>query len=151
MGTIRNLFADRNLRCTTQRLAIYEALCQRMDHPTAEELYRMVKPQTQRLSLATVYNTLEALCRAGLARKMSTGNGCCRYDADTTEHVHLLFRESGEIHDVPDELGCRVLDDLRQKVVAEIERRMGVKVEGLDIQLVARRNGQRARRPVLSI
>ena len=97
-----------------------------------------------RLSLATVYNTLEALCRAGLTRRLPTGNGCCRYDADTTEHLHLCFRESDEIQDVPAELGDRMMTHLRRSVIGEIERELGVRIESLSIQLLASRTRQRA-------
>ena len=60
----RDLFETRSLRCTCQRLALYDALKASMNHPTAEELYRVVKlrPEYGRLSLATVYNTLAAVC-----------------------------------------------------------------------------------------
>ncbi len=92
--TTRDLFARHNLRCTTQRRALYETRCEQPDHPTAEELFRLVRPHIARLSLATVYNTLEALCREGLARRLPTGNGCCRYDADTSDHLHVRFRET---------------------------------------------------------
>ena len=142
--TTRDLFARHNLRCTTQRRALYETLCDQPDHPTAEELFRLVRPHIARLSLATVYNTLEALCRAGLARRLPTGNSCCRYDADTTEHLHLCFRESDEIQDVPGELSDRMMTHLRRSVIGEIERELGVQIEGLSIQLLASRTRQRA-------
>ncbi len=141
MATTRELFAGHNLRCTTQRVAIYDALSQRKDHPTAEELYRATKPLTRHLSLATVYNTLEALCSAGMARKLPTNNGTCRYDCDTSEHLHICFRDNGEIQDVPSELGDRLLRDMRRAVIWEIERRLGVEVDGVNIQLMARRKG----------
>ncbi len=148
MGTTRDLFARKQLRCTTQRLAIYDALHERADHPTAEELYHTVKPATNRLSLATVYNTLEALCRAGLARKLPTANGSCRYDADTSEHIHLLVRESDEIHDVPNDIARNLLAQVRSHLVARIEAQMGVKIEGIEVKLVAsRRNGMAAASP----
>jgi Fe2+ or Zn2+ uptake regulation protein len=137
MHGARELFATRRLRCTRQRLAIYEALRRCTDHPTAEELYRLVRPGSQRLSLATVYNTLEALCDAGLCRRLPATHGCCRYDADTSEHIHLRFRDSGHIRDVPPDLGLPLVDGLPQSVVQEIERRMGVRVDGISIQLLA--------------
>jgi Fe2+ or Zn2+ uptake regulation protein len=109
-----------------------------MCHPTAEELYRMVQPHTTGLSRATVYNTLEALCQAGLARQLPTPNGCCRYDADITEHLHLRLNESDEIRDVPAELGARLIEKLPKAVLQEIEQCMGVKIDGVTIQLHAR-------------
>ncbi len=140
MPTTKELFCDCKLRCTRQRAALYEALVEHHDHPTAEQLYRRVRRRTARLSRATVYNTLEALCRAGLARKLQTNNSCCRYDADTTEHLHLCFRETGEIADLPDGLGRKLLDRVRRSVIAEIERELDVEVDDLSIQLLARRS-----------
>ena len=142
--TTRDLFARHDLRCTTQRRALYETLCEHQGHPTAEELFRLVRPHIARLSLATVYNTLEALCKAGLTRRLPTGNGCCRYDADTTEHLHLCFRENDEIQDVPAELGHRMMTHLRRSVIGEIERELGVRIERMSIQLLASRTRQRA-------
>ena len=46
------------------------------------------------LSLATIYNTLEAFCQAGLAQRLPTPNGCCRYDATLENHLHVRYRES---------------------------------------------------------
>ncbi len=141
MATTRDLFADHNLRCTTQRRALYEALVQDKTHPTAEELYRKVKPHTSRLSLATVYNTLEALCKVGLARKLPTSNGCCRYDADTREHLHVHVGATDEIVDVPADLSTRLIEKIRLNVVSEIERELGIDVDGVNLQLVGRRHG----------
>jgi Fe2+ or Zn2+ uptake regulation protein len=139
MSLIREVFAERQLRCTAQRRALYEALYRDNNHPTAEELYRRVKPQMSRLSLATVYNTLEVLCKVGLARKLPTNNGRCRYDADTSEHLHVCFRENGVIQDVPDELGEGLLEQLPRSAIARIERELDVEVDGLNLQLLVRR------------
>ena len=136
----RDLFQQHGLRCTKQRIALYEALRKARNHPTADELYRLVRHQDRSnangLSLATVYNTLEALCRAGLVRPVPSSGGCCRYDADLSDHLHFRCRETAEIRDVPPELGKRLLDRLPKTIVAQIEREMGVCIEGLNIQLV---------------
>jgi Fe2+ or Zn2+ uptake regulation protein len=142
MSSIRELFAGRRLRCTAQRRALYEALLRDNNHPTAEELYRQVKLQISHLSLATVYNTLEALCKVGLARKLPTNNGRCRYDADTREHLHVCFRDNGVIEDVPEELGDRLIRQLPRSVISRIEHELGVEVDGLNVQLLVRRNGK---------
>ncbi len=139
MCSIRELFAGRRLRCTAQRRALYEALLGDNRHPTAEELYRRVKLQMKRLSLATVYNTLEVLCKVGLARKLPTNNGRCRYDGDTSEHLHVCFRDDGVIEDLPGELGDRLIRQLPRSVISQIERELGVEVDGLNVQLLVRR------------
>jgi Fur family peroxide stress response transcriptional regulator len=143
--TTRELFQQHGLRCTRQRIALYEALRKARNHPTADELYRLAlqhDPEAARgLSRATVYNTLEALGRAGLVHQVPNAGACCRYDADLTDHLHFRCRETAEIRDVPPELGQRLLDRLPRKIVAQIEREMGVHIEGLNIQLVGRVSG----------
>ncbi len=139
VSTTRELFAGHSIRCTSQRRALYEALLGTKSHPTAEELYRIVKPTTQRLSRATVYNTLEMLCEAGLARKLPSNRGCCRYDADVSEHLHICFREDGAIRDLPDDLGEKLIRHISKDVIAEIEGRMGIGIDGITVQLQARR------------
>ncbi len=135
----RALFADHNLRCTDQRLALYEALASTTSHPTADELHRMVSHPDQPVSRATVYNTLDAFVDAGLCRRMPTANGCCRYDADMSDHLHVRFRDTGEVMDVPGELGDRLVQGLAPDVLDEISRVLGVDLDGVSIQLLARR------------
>ena len=118
-------------------MAVYEALHATKSHPTAEELYRAVKPRISSLSLATVYNTLEALCKAGLARKLPTHNGSCRYDGDTKEHLHISFRDTAEIKDVPMPHSRRLIAALPRSVIEEIENEMGIRIDGMSVQLFA--------------
>jgi len=120
-------------------MAVYEALGACEGHPTAEELFRIVKPQTEKLSLATVYNALDALCKAGLVRRMPMSNGCCRYDADTSLHMHIRFPATAEIEDVPPQLSDKLIDHMPQGVLEEIGRAMGVQIDGMSIQLLATR------------
>lgn len=137
MDETRRLFEQHQLRVTQQRIALFKALRACKTHPTAEELYHLVKSHTEKLSLATVYNTLEALCASGLARRIPTAEGCCRFDADTTEHMHVRFRETGEIRDVPPCMNAKLMDQLPREVISEIEHHFGIKVDGLNIQLIA--------------
>ena len=139
MQSTRELFVESGLRCTTQRTAIYDALRANTCHPTAEELYQIVRPKTPHLSLSTVYNTLEALCSAGLARKLTTACGCFRFDADMSDHLHVRLKDSSELRDVPHDLSQRLLDELPQDVIRQIEESMGVTIDGVSIQLVASR------------
>lgn len=133
----RELFDRHRLRCTRQRVALYEGLRQCKSHPTAEQLFQLVAPQTGGMSRATVYNTLEKLCSTGLARRIPMANGCCRFDADSSDHLHVRMTGTSEILDVPEELGERLCRNLPKDVLAEIERQMGVNIEGIGIQLTA--------------
>ena len=139
---IHQLFAARGLRCTRQRRAIYETLATSRRHPTADQIHRDVAEKMQGLSLATVYNTLEAFCRAGLAQRIMGDHGSSRYDTTEREHLHLRCERSGTVHDVPDPIGRRLLDAIPPSVINDIETKLGFKVHHIQIELV----GQMQRR-----
>lgn len=88
------------------------------------------------LSLATVYNTLDALVAAGLARRIVCSCGPARFDADMREHAHLSTVD-GRIMDLPDDLSAHLLGHVPGPVLKEIERRLGVRVQGVSIQVIA--------------
>ncbi|HEY3418206.1 MAG TPA: transcriptional repressor [Armatimonadota bacterium] len=88
-------------RMTRQRAAVYTALRGTRAHPTADELFLLVRADLPGISLATVYNTLEALVACGLALKLA-GEGPARYDADCSLHGHARCRRCGRVADLPD-------------------------------------------------
>ncbi len=136
---IRGAFRQRGLRFTRQRASIFRALAASTSHPTADELLAFVRDEDPRVSLATVYNTLDALTDRGLCRRLpgTSSSSACRYDADTRHHVHLIA-ETGQILDVPPELGVDLIAHLPARTVAEIERRLGVEVTQVDLRLIGR-------------
>lgn len=127
MQTARDILNHHRIRCTRQRERIYQSLASTKSHPTAEELHRMVLPECPGTSLATIYNTLDALCEAGLCRRIPTPDGFARFDADVSEHVHAFTREGGMI-DVPEDLSTRIMQCLPPGIIEELESRMGVSV-----------------------
>ena len=54
-----------NLRMTRQRRVILEELCKVDTHPSADEVYVMVRKRLPRISLGTVYRNLEILTQSG--------------------------------------------------------------------------------------
>lgn len=139
MPSTRELFAKHNLRCTRQRTIVFETLRETTAHPTAEDLHRMVSDGEERLSLATVYNTLEALESAGLLHRLPTENGSARYDANMHPHAHVHLTDTGEIVDVPDDLGDALLEHLPREVLDRLEQALGVRVESVSLLIGGRR------------
>jgi Fur family transcriptional regulator, peroxide stress response regulator len=92
---------SKGFRLTPHREAVHAYLASVNYHPTAEEVYLAVKTQGSRLSLATVYNALEALVEAGLASKLAFGDGSARYDIRTDQHDHIHCLGCGFLRDVP--------------------------------------------------
>lgn len=136
MPDVRTVFTDRQLRCTRQRMDVYRALARTKLHPTAEELHRLVESTSPGTSLATVYNTLEALCAAGLARRIATTQGATRYDADVSDHVHAM-RDDGVVMDVPSDLASELMAALPRDLSERLARRMGIDVNRITIELSA--------------
>ena len=120
-------FANHGLRCTRQRVAIYEALCAARTHPTADELHRRVGERLKGVSLATVYNTLDAFCSAGLVQKLpgAGSNGSSRFDANPDNHVHLRCHRSGTVSDLPDDIGRRLLEKIPREVLEDFRADYG--------------------------
>lgn len=137
MQNVRSLFASRLIRCTKQRVEVYQCLAATKSHPTAEQLHRMVQSSAPGISLATVYNTLEALCEAGLSRKIpSAGGGGARYDADMTDHLHVVT-EDGRLVDVPEDLALQLMAAMPSDLADRLEARLGASIRQLTIQFGA--------------
>jgi Fe2+ or Zn2+ uptake regulation protein len=133
---VRQMFRTRDLRCTRQRSEVYAALAQTKTHPTADELHTTLPKGGCSISLATVYNTLEALCRGGMCRKLTPSTGPARFDADTSDHVHILV-DDGRIIDAPHELNARLTAGLPPELVAELERQLGMSIGDVAVSVHA--------------
>lgn len=93
--------ATSGFRFTAQRRQVYDVLLQKLDHPTAEEVFVRAKRQMPDISHATVYNCLDTLVRAGLVRQVTLERGAARYCPNMQEHCHYFCDECGSVFDVP--------------------------------------------------
>ena len=78
-----------NLRMTRQRKVILEELRKVNTHPSADELYEMVRRRLPRISLGTVYRNLEILSESGNIQKLEPGCSLKRFDGNPSEHCHI--------------------------------------------------------------
>jgi Fe2+ or Zn2+ uptake regulation protein len=88
------------LKLTPQRMAIVQELAADETHPTAQELFERLRPVLPSMSFATVYNTLDALSRAGLCAALSLSPGSGRFDPNMAPHHHAVCDGCGAIRDV---------------------------------------------------
>ncbi len=100
-----NKCKELGLKITPQRQAVYEALLNREDHPTVEDIYADVRKKYPFISLATVYRTVETLEELGLVKKVAYWGSSARYDANIHEHHHLICLKCGAIRDLEMETG----------------------------------------------
>ena len=95
--------AGAGLRPTRQRLALAELLVGdgRNRHVTAESLHEAALRSDAPVSLATVYNTLRAFCRAGLVHEVTVDGTRSYFDTRTDDHPHYYWEEDGRLTDAP--------------------------------------------------
>jgi Fur family ferric uptake transcriptional regulator len=96
------------MRLTTQRQIILEELAKVKTHPTASELYDMVRKRLPRIGLGTVYRNLELMAENGMILKLEVGGTQKRFDATTDTHYHIRCSECGKV----DDIDTPVLDEL---------------------------------------
>jgi len=90
------------LRPTRQRLGLGKLLFEGGDrHVTAEDLHGQAVEAGLRVSLATVYNTLNQFSAAGLLREVVVEAGRSYFDTNTSDHHHFFFENSGQLQDIP--------------------------------------------------
>lgn len=105
--TVNQRLAASGLRRTRQRQRVYKVLVAHPDHPTAEELFLRVKRTTPDISLATVYNCLDALIQCGLVRQVTVDRAAARFCANMREHLHFHCESCNGIFDVPFDSGSQ--------------------------------------------
>ena len=88
------------IRLTTQRQIILEELAKVKTHPTASELYDMVRKRLPRIGLGTVYRNLELMADSGMILKLEVGGTQKRFDATTDEHYHIRCAGCGRVDDI---------------------------------------------------
>ncbi len=85
---------------TIQRLAVLQSLENTRQHPTADQVLTTVRKKFPSVSRATVYNTLEALTKAGIIQQITVDPAVARYDADMGPHAHFRCRICNTVYDI---------------------------------------------------
>lgn len=109
-----NWLAGAGLRPTRQRVTLASLLVGdgQDRHVTAESLFEAASDADEKVSLATVYNTLRAFCDAGLVREITVDGSKSYFDTNMTDHPHFYWEDSATLTDAPaEELEIRNLPD----------------------------------------
>ena len=125
--------AEKGLRFTSQRQHVYEVLISQRDHPSAEEVFMRAKQTKPEISMATVYNTLDALVKCNVIRQVNVDRGAAMYCSNMNEHAHFCCDACGKVFDV-------TLKDAPR--VAEVDMPVDFEVRSIDISLHGRCSGK---------
>jgi Fur family iron response transcriptional regulator len=99
---VHDILRKAGLRPTRQRLGLARLLFENDDrHVTAEQLHTEATGANLRVSLATIYNTLNQFTGAGLMREVVVEPGRSYFDTNTTDHHHFFHEDTGRLLDIP--------------------------------------------------
>tara|TARA_B100000579_G_scaffold108303_1_gene86243 strand:+ start:64 stop:480 length:417 start_codon:yes stop_codon:yes gene_type:complete len=94
------------LRPTKQRINICEVLfdAENTFHFTISDLVKIIETQSnQKISLATVYNTIHAFQKKGYLKEIAINSSQTYFDTNTTDHHHFFDEKNKELIDLNDE------------------------------------------------
>jgi Fe2+ or Zn2+ uptake regulation protein len=107
---------------SAQRVAVAEYVLNTEDHPSADQVWAMVRETFPVISRATVYNTLNLFTEKGLLRELILAEGKTVFDPNLKPHHHFLDDETGEIFDIPwAELAVENVESLKGFQVREYQ------------------------------
>lgn len=88
-------------RWTASREEIFDILVKTEQHLSAKDIHQLLQPLNPEVGLTTVYRTLELLDKAGLVRKVNSGDGHVRFEycrgVRSDHHHHLICTACGKI------------------------------------------------------
>lgn len=96
---ILQLFSEKGIKPSLQRIRIMDFLVGNRTHPTVETIYKHLLPEIPTLSKTTVYNTLKLLAGKNLISTINIEDTETRYDADTSLHGHFKCYSCQNIYD----------------------------------------------------
>lgn len=122
-GIFRDFLRERQLKCTSERLAILRAI-QHFGRPfEAEELLLSLRESDYRVSKATIYRTLKHLLDAALIRQVFFGQAKGSYydfvggEGDVVgAHDHLLDLDTGKIIPFSNDAIVQLRDQIARKL-----------------------------------
>jgi len=111
---------NQGLKPTEQRVRVAEILMQAPVHMTAEQILATLRQSGDKVSKATVYNTLKVLVNSGLVRQIHLDPERSVYDSTRVAHHHFHDLETGELRDIPpDEIAFSRFPELPEGMEAE--------------------------------
>lgn len=112
--------------------AVLAAVRESAGHPTALEVYEMVRRARPKIGLATVYRLLHQLTSQGVIKMWGYDGDCARYDGRTDRHDHALCTVCGTLLDVPGEI------DLSRAALERAALSAGIELASHEVRIYGR-------------
>jgi len=127
---IREKFRRSGYTLTSQRRAVLEALEEARGHPSAEDVYLIVKKKNPRVALGTVYQALSVLEEIGVIGSKHWSESPTRYDLNLEPHLDIRCVRCGEVAEIPGVELRELEEHIRDNTPYDVTRTTMV-IEGL--------------------
>ena len=123
---LREKLSERGYKMTPQRKEILKIFVEHKDHHlSADDVFGILREENSEIGLATVYRSLELLNKLGILSKMEFGDGCSRYELNTTNpkthhHHHLICVKCKKVIEFEEDLLEHLESDIAKKSGFEI-------------------------------
>ena len=118
------------MRYSRQREMVLDAVMDNKEHPTADQIYKIVRKRDSKISLGTVYRNLNQLSEAGDLLRIPISDGKDRFDYNQRSHYHLQCTKCGSFTDLPQGVNNSI-----DTLLAGIKKQTGMNVNPERIQL----------------
>ena len=98
---VADLLKEKGINPTAQRVEIAHLLYQKPQHLSADEILSLLNAEYERVSQATVYNTLKLFVERKVVRELIFSSDRIYYDSNTIPHHHFVDIDTGRIFDIP--------------------------------------------------
>ena len=121
MEDLKKRLQERQLKMTPQRKTVLQVFLDHSgEHLSAEDVHDILRENQLEIGLATVYRSLDLLAEIGILQKMEFGDGCSRYEVNTTDphhhhHHHLICTRCGKVIEFADDMLEDLENDIAQK------------------------------------
>ena len=117
-GSLSSTLKTTGRRLTGQRQLLLGVLREHGGHLDAHDLYRLASERNPRLSLSTVYRTMNLLRDLGLVDVVYLGQNHHHYELKpTSEHCHLVCANCGAVV----EISCDLVEQLKDRVAEQYD------------------------------
>lgn len=118
LEVFKKFLKSESLKLTrTRRIIFEEILSARKVHPNAYDIYRSLKGKGHKVSLATIYRTLNLLVKSGLVSQIDLGEDHAHYEPEILQkgHGHLVCISCGRVKEFHQEEILEVMNDVGKK------------------------------------
>lgn len=129
MTDTQDILRSHGIKVTRQRVAVFDIM-RELGHASADMICRRCEGAT----VATVYNALDCLEKAGLLQRRFTANNKMFFDITTSRHCHIFDDETNEYRDFRDDALIQMIQNQVKKDVTDFD------VSGIEIQIVGHKH-----------